>query len=136
MKAEIQVHPILARPDLSKRFYLKTDWSKWAFGAVLCQPSDKDIPTMKEDIAGGDCIFDLTVDGKRLRPIFFINRKTSDRVKHDHFSVGEAKAGNWAFAKFQRYLFGAQFTWLTDSIRMKKFWIMLMTHPINVNKCE
>jgi hypothetical protein len=121
LKQEITIHPILARPDLSKRFYLKTDWSKWAFGAALCQPSDEDTESMTREIHGGECEFDLTIDGKRLVPLFLISRKTTDREKHDHSSVGEAKAGNWAFGKFHRWLFGAQFTWITDSIRMKEF---------------
>ena len=41
-KKEILIKPVMDRPDLNKRFYLKTDFSKFAFGAALCQADDKD----------------------------------------------------------------------------------------------
>lgn len=122
-KTEIVVHPIVGRPDLNKRFYVKTDWSRLAYGAALCQPSDdpEDIEAMKREVQRGPCEFDMTVDGKRLVPLILIDRTTTEREKHDHSSIGEAKVGFWAFPKFHRYLFGAEFTWICDASSLQKF---------------
>ena len=40
MKKFILSKPILQRPSIHKRFYLKTDFSKFGLGYCLCQPSD------------------------------------------------------------------------------------------------
>ena len=57
--------PVLARPDFSRRFYLKTDWSKEKMGAVLCQAEDT--PKAREaealETKGGKCKFDTTLSG-------------------------------------------------------------------------
>jgi hypothetical protein len=35
--------------------------------------------------------------------------------------VGEVAAGRWAIGKFYKYLYGAEFTWLTDCASIQHF---------------
>ena len=124
LKQEIQREPILKRPDSDLRFYLKTDWSKEAMGAALLQPDadcEKAMAAMTREVEGQACEFDATKSGLRLHPIAFISRRTSDPEKSYHSYVGEACAGLWAIEKFRPYLFGREFTWLTDCSGLRKF---------------
>jgi hypothetical protein len=115
--------PSLQRPDASRRFYVKTDWSKDGIGAVLLQADASDESKLAEDIEsqGGPCSFDLTRSGLRLRPISFLSRKTTPAEQSYHSYVGEASAGRWAFSKWRKHLFGKEFTWLTDCNGLKQF---------------
>ena len=123
LKTAILQKPILRRPDSSLRFYLKTDWSKNAMGAALLQPAPTQdaLEAMSREQAGEQCVFDLTKSGLRLHPIAFISRRTSDPEKSYHSYVGEACAGIWAIEKFRPFLFGREFTWLTDCSGLRKF---------------
>lgn len=124
LKQGILSAPILQRPNSNARFYLKTDWSKEAMGAALLQPREgcpKALEAMNKEIAGEDCRFDLIKSGLRLHPIAFISRRTSEPEKSYHSYVGEACAGIWAIEKFRPYLFGREFTWLTDCAGLRKF---------------
>ncbi|HSN23535.1 MAG TPA: ribonuclease H family protein, partial [Methylomicrobium sp.] len=76
---------------------------------------------MNSEIVGEQCTFDLTKSGLRLHPIAFISRRTSDPEKSYHSYVGEACAGIWAIEKFRPFLFGREFTWLTDCSGLRKF---------------
>jgi hypothetical protein len=123
LKKSILSTPVLRRPDPNLRYYLKTDWSHHAMGAALLQPDDSPQAkaAMADEIKGGLCQFDQTLSGLRLRPIAFISRRTSEPEKSYHSYVGEACAGIWAIEKFRPYLFGREFTWLTDCSGLKKF---------------
>lgn len=123
LKMDILKEPILQRPNPNLRFYLKTDWSKNAMGAALLQPapSAEALESMNREIKGETCNFDLTKSGLRLHPIAFISRRTSPPERSYHSYVGEACAGIWAIEKFRPYLFGKEFTWLTDCSGLKKF---------------
>ena len=117
--AEIMSKPIRKRPDFNRRMYLKTDWSKNFMGAVLTQPeatSDVARKAEEEEIRGGPCVFDRTLDPKelRLRPISMISRRCIKAEHSYHSFTGECAAGVWAIEKFKRYLYGKEFTWLTD----------------------
>ena len=93
-------------------------------GAALLQPASKDQKALKaarEEMNGKDCKFDLTKTGLRLHPIEFISRRTSEPERSYHSYIGEACAGVWAIEKFRPYLFGREFTWLTDCSGPKKF---------------
>jgi hypothetical protein len=124
LKDAILSFPILRRPNPELRFYLKTDWSKNAMGAALLQPDQDDqraLEAMHNEKTGEKCMFDLTKSGIRLYPLAFISRRTSDPEKSYHSYVGEACTGVWAIEKFRHYLFGREFTWLTDCSGVKKF---------------
>ena len=123
LKEAILKEPILRRPDSNMRFYLKTDWSKNAMGAALLQPAPthEALEAMAREQAGEQCVFDLTKSGLRLHPIAFISRRTSEPEKSYHSYVGEACAGIWAIEKFRPFLFGREFTWLTDCSGLRKF---------------
>lgn len=124
LKNTILSRPILRRPDSNARFYLKTDWSKHAMGAALLQPDTEDPKAkaaMEEEIKGGQCKFDRTKSGLRLHPIAFISRRTAGTEQSYHSYIGEACTGIWAIEKFRPYLFGREFTWLTDCSGLRKF---------------
>ena len=126
LKDAILSKPILRRPNSNLRFYLKTDWSKKAQAAALLQPASEDaeaLEAMLREAAGGKCEFDLTKSGLRLFPIAFISRRTTTIEESYHSYVGEACAGVWAIEKFRPWLFGREFTWLTDCSGLKKFFL-------------
>ena len=115
LKQEILDGPVIKRPDPNRRFYLKTDWSCDAQGAVLLQAgcSKKEEEAVHREILGGKCEFDKGLEGLRLRPIAFISQHRKEKSSRHSF-VGEAATGRWAFLKFKRYLLGREFTWITD----------------------
>jgi hypothetical protein len=75
LKEEILAAPLLAQDDSTKRFYLKTDWSKDDMGDVLllAEVSDASVSAVLAGDAGGPCMFDRTRKGMRLRPIMFFS---------------------------------------------------------------
>jgi hypothetical protein len=123
LKTEILEGPLLQRPNSQKRFYLKTDWCKDGFGAVLLQTdnSTEALAAESRETSGGKCEFDLTLSGLRLMPICFISRATKPKEKSYHATLGEPAVGVWAIEKFKHWLFGKEFTWLTDCFRLKTF---------------
>ena len=125
LKTDILEGPLLARPDSSKRHYLKTDWSKEGFGATILQAHDNPNAHNAEhnETTGGPCTFDATITNKnlRLRPIAFISRRCSDSERNYHSYVGEAATGIWAIEKFRHFLFGREFTWITDCSGLRQF---------------
>ena len=54
-------------------------------------------------------------------PICFISRATKPKEKSYHATLGEPAVGVWAIEKFKHWLFGKEFTWLTDCFRLKTF---------------
>ena len=117
--------PILARPDYSRRFYLKTDWSAAGMGALLLQADSNPQAEAaeQEEVDGGPCRFETTVKGvkMRLRVLACISRRCNTKEKSYHGYVGEAAAGIWAIEKFRHFLFGREFTWMTDCSGLQKF---------------
>ena len=123
LKKDVIAGPILARSDPSRHFYLKTDWSKDKMGAVLLLADDSPTASTAEDRerAGGKCDFDCTKSGLRLRPIAFLDRTTTPPEWSFHSYVGEVATGRWAIGKFFKYLYGTEFTWLTDCLGIQFF---------------
>ena len=76
LKKDILSGPTLARSDTSRRFYIKTDWTKDVMGAVLLQSdvSEEAIKPEAQEKAGRKCEFDKYLED--LRPIYFISRST------------------------------------------------------------
>lgn len=123
LKQAIIKGPVLQRADSNRRFLIKTDWSKLAFGAVLCQAdtsSEAETALLKE-IEGDKCEFDKTLSGLRLRPVDFASRTCKGPECNYHSYVGEAACGRWAFQKFRKWLVGREFTWITDCSGLTRF---------------
>ena len=121
---EISEKPSLARPDYDRRFYLKTDWSKHAMAAVLLQADPTDEEALNHETKekqGGPCVFDSKKTSLRLLPLAYISRRTTAAEQSYHSYIGEASTGVWAIRKFQRYLLGPEFTWMTDCSGLMKF---------------
>ena len=57
---------------------------------------------------GGKCEFYNSLEGMRLRPIYFISGSTvSPLEKSRHIFVGETAAVRWVIGNFRNYLWGA-----------------------------
>ncbi len=118
--------PILQRPSIYKRFYLKTDFSAKGLGFALCQPSNdpEAIAAMKREINGGKCEFELTLSNTkfRLRCVALGSRKCVGNEVHFHSFPGESLAAAWGIVKNRHYLWGKQFTLITDHRAL--MWLM------------
>ena len=57
----------------------------------------------------------------RLRVLACASRRCNTKEKSYHGYVGEAAAGIWAIEKFRHFLFGKEFTWMTDCSGLQKF---------------
>ena len=124
--------PLLGRYDATKPIFLKTDWSATGMGYIILQPDDdkESHVALKKLRETGECDFELTTNGLRLRPIVFNSRTCTETERHYHGFVGEIACGRWAIAKEKRHLWGAHFYWLCD---MKtKYKILNYQGPIHV----
>ena len=125
LKQQMLNGPVLQRPNFDRRFCLKTDWSKHGMGAVLLQADDSDETRKAEDEEekGGPCMFDCNITGLRLRPVLFLSHRINPKSRETglHSYAGEAKAGVWAIEKLRCFLFGKEFTWITDCSGLKTF---------------
>ena len=124
LKNDILSKPVLQRPNPYRRFYIKTDWSKWSKAAVLLQadPNDEKANLAEEiEHQGGPCFFDLNKRGICLHPIAFISANNSIAEQSFHSYVGEVSVARWAFPKWRQWLIGTWFTWLCDCSGIKRF---------------
>jgi hypothetical protein len=93
LKQDILDRLMMKRPNPNRRYYLKTDWSAEAQGAVLLQDGwSKEEEAMMREVAGGSCEFDKTVVGLRLIPITFISMRQK-LTSSQHLFVGKAATG-------------------------------------------
>ena len=124
LKANILSKPILQRANIRKRFYLKTDFSSKSLGFALCQPADdkQSMDAMNREINGGECEFDINKKGLRLLPIAFGSRRTKGNEVHYHSHPGEAIAAAWAILKNRHFLWGREFTLISDCAALQ--WLM------------
>ncbi|KAL8624277.1 hypothetical protein ACOMHN_034000 [Nucella lapillus] len=91
VKERLGTYPILKLPDMSKQFTLRTDASGVGLGAVLLQE----------------------YDGQKF-PVKYASRKLS-KCEQGYATVEtECLAVVWGVQKFQKYLYGNQFTIETD----------------------
>ena len=130
LKKELLSGLLLARPNHNRRFYVKTDWSKMAMGAILLQARDDDDSVLAEKLEaqGGPCFFELQTYGIRLRAVSCISRANTLAEQSYHSHTGEASVGLWAFNKWRKHLLGAEFTWIADSQGLKGFLKMIQTN--------
>ena len=118
--------PTLKRPDYTRRFYIKTDWSKFGSGMVVLQadPNDPEaLAAEKDEENGGPCVFDKTSTKTqfRLLPIAFYSWRSSKAEESWHSFQGEVSVAVKGFQKGKMYLLGRQFTWMTDCRGVKWF---------------
>jgi hypothetical protein len=86
------------------------------------QPHDSPEPVdaLSHLLLTGECHFDLTLKGARLRPIRFDSHRCTPQEQHYHLFVGEAAVGRWAINQNRKYLWGASFYWLCDCSGVKE----------------
>ena len=121
-KKGITSSPVLARHDSDKPIFLKTDWSAEGMGYILLQPDDS-IQSKAASLklsTTGECDFDLTLKGTRLRPVCFNSRANRPYEKNYHSFVGETACGRWAIVRLKRYLWGTRFYWMCDCMAIKE----------------
>ena len=122
---ELITRPTLARPDYTRRFYLKTDWCRLGMAAVLLQADPDDDEAKQNELQEANktkpCNFDKHMHQLRLRPIAFSSRKCNEGEGTMHSYTGEAATGVWAIEKYKRHLFGKEFTWMTDCNGLRQF---------------
>ena len=70
-KSNLVTSPLLLRYDSSRPTFLKTDWSAGGMGYILMQPNDSpdSFVVITHLAATDECLFDMSLDGPRLRPV-------------------------------------------------------------------
>jgi hypothetical protein len=100
LKAKLVAAPILRRPIRGRPFQLHTDWSMLGLGAVLTQCDD---------------------EGKEFVVAYASRSNNATESRYSSYE-GECLAAVWVVAHFMCYLFGTQFTLVTDHQPLK--WLM------------
>ena len=110
-KSNLVTSPLLLRFDSSRPTFLKTDWSAGRMGYILMQPDDLpySLTTIKHLATTGECLFDMSLYGPRLRPVLFGSRTNLFYERNYHSFVGEVACGRWSIAACRKYLWGALF---------------------------
>jgi len=115
--------PIIARFDPNKPTFLRTDSSAEGMGWILMQPAD-DADLQKASALlkkTGECLFDLSMAGARLKLVFFGSHSCNDIEWKYHSFTGEGACGRWAIGQNQKFLWGCHFYWLcADCSAMKE----------------
>ena len=105
-------------------FYINTDWGKDLMGTEILQKygSLEARNTEAQEKASGKCEFNKSLEGMRLWPIFLILISTVSPLENSRQNVlGEAAAVRWAMGKFRNYLWGTEFTVLSNCSGLQKF---------------
>ena len=78
---------------------MKTDRSAGGMGYILIQPDDypDSLATIKHLTATCECLFVISLDGPRLRPVLFGSRANIPYDRNYHPFVGEIACGRWVF---------------------------------------
>jgi hypothetical protein len=97
LKAKLVAAPILRRPIRGHPFQLHIDWSMLGLRAVLTQCDD---------------------EGKEFE-VAYVNRSNNATKSRYSSYEGECLATVWAIAHFKCYLFGTQFTLVTNHQPLK-----------------
>ena len=116
MTAILASSPILARFDLLKITFLKTDWSSEGMGWILIQRNNNDasIAAATKLKSDGICDFGLAINGAPLKPIAFGSRDCNENERNFHSFTGEGACNRWAITQNCKYLWGCHFYWLCD----------------------
>ena len=91
-------------------------------GWILMQPCDfeESIAAMALLRSTGECRFDLSMQGARLKPIAFGSRACCANEVNFHSFTGEAASGRWAIGQNKKYLWGSHFFWMCDCSAIKE----------------
>lgn len=92
LKLDLVAAPVLRRPDWSKRFIIHTDWSCQGIGAVLAQLDDE----------GNEYVVE------------YASRSCNPAESNYSSYEGECLALWWAIGRFRYYIFGREFTVVSD----------------------
>jgi hypothetical protein len=98
LKARLVAAPILRRPIRGRPFQLHTDWSMLGLGTMLTQCDD---------------------EGKEFVVAYVSHSNNAAESLYSSYE-GECLAMVWAVAHFRCYLFGTQFTLVTDHQPFKR----------------
>jgi hypothetical protein len=122
LKLSITSSPCLARYDSSLPCFLKTDWASTGMGWILMQPDNSDASRIALALlrSTGECTFDLTMNGARLRPVRFGSRGCTSLEEDYHSFVGETGCGRWSISQNRKFLWGSEFFWLCDCSAVKE----------------
>lgn len=96
LKNALANKPILKLPDVEREFTVRTDASNKAVGCVLLQ----------------------NYEGV-MHPVAYASKKLTDREKRYAVEEKEALALIWGVQKFNRYLYGKEFTMETDHLGLQ-----------------
>ena len=103
LKGALAAQPSLAYPDHTKRYTVTCDWQPGHMAAILSQPHSVE---GQEEASG-------TIQEVE-RPVHFIARKLSGYEAGWQATTGEQACVVWAVRKFHCYLYGVEFTLITD----------------------
>ena len=80
-------------------------------GYILMNPDDSPIflAAIKHLAVTGEFLFDMSLDGPRLRPVLFGSRSNLSYDRSYHSFVGEVACGRCSIAACRRYLWGSLF---------------------------
>ena len=101
LKVGITSSPVMSRFDPSKPTILKTDWSARGMSWILMQPADDDASVKATDTLNntGEFLFDIDMEGPRLKPIKYESRACTSTKNWFHSFIGEAAAGRWGIGQ-------------------------------------
>ena len=113
---------MVARFDTTRPKILRTDWSSEGMDWILMQPANdnESQATSKKLLASGECLFDLSKHGVKLKPIAFGSRSCTLVERHFHSFTGEATSGRWSIEKNRKCLWGSNFWWICDCLSVKE----------------
>ena len=103
LKGALAAQPSPAYPDHTKRYTVTCDWQLGHMAATLSQPHSVEV---QEDA--------LVTVQEVERPVHFIARKLSGYEAGWQPTTGEQACVVWAVRKFHCYLYGVEFTLITD----------------------
>ena len=78
------------------------------------------LAAIKHLTATDECLFDISLDGPRLRPVLFGSRANMPYERNYHSFVDEVACGRWSIAACRKYLWGARFYWICDCSSIKE----------------
>ena len=121
-KPNLVTSPLLLRFDSSRPNFLKTDWSAGRMGYILMHPDDSpdSLAAITHMAVTGKCLFDISLDGPRLRPVLFGSRANLSYERNYHSFVGEVACGRWITAAYRKYLLSALFYRICDCSSVKE----------------